>query len=94
MKKYILAALSASLLLPTGCSTWNNTSDGTKGALIGTVIGTAAGAIIGHQSGHRGEGALIGAGVGALGGFATGKVIEDKKQPAPQTQGIEPVPAQ
>ena len=37
------------------------------------MLGAGAGAIIGHQSGDAGEGALIGAGLGALTGAIIGE---------------------
>ena len=56
-----------------GCTT---TQQGTG---IGTAAGAGLGAIIGHQSGNTGKGALIGGAVGALGGYAVGSKIEEKK---------------
>jgi uncharacterized protein YcfJ len=35
--------------------------------------------VIGHQSGHGGEGAAIGAGVGALGGYIIGNESDKAK---------------
>lgn len=51
------------------CTSGPNARSGTA---IGAVGGAAAGGIIGHQSGNTMEGALIGGGLGALGGNMIG----------------------
>ena len=57
----------------SGCTTTQKSSG------IGAVAGAGLGAIIGHQSGNTEKGALIGGAVGALGGYAVGKKVEEKK---------------
>lgn len=71
MKKVIAFFLLAGVL--AGCTTTQ------KSTGIGAAAGAGLGAIIGHQSGNRGKGALIGGAVGALGGYAAGKHMEEKK---------------
>lgn len=46
------------------------------GTLLGGGWGAGAGAIVGHQLGQSGEGALIGAGVGAVDGLLTGGMLD------------------
>jgi len=60
----LLAALSIS-----SCATGPNAQ---TGSVIGALGGAAVGGIIGNQSGRGLEGALIGGGLGALGGNAIG----------------------
>jgi len=71
MKKMIMIVCSIGIL--TGCTTTQ------KGTAIGVAGGAGLGAIIGHQSGNRDKGALIGGAVGALGGYAVGSQMEEKK---------------
>lgn len=75
-----VAALTASAFLFSSCA---QSSDGqlaqAQGTGIGALLGAGAGAIIGNQSGRAGEGALIGAALGGLGGFAYGSHIANKK---------------
>ena len=71
MKKFFVVFLCVFFMI--GCTTTQ------KGTGIGAVAGAGLGAIIGHQSGNRDKGALIGGAVGALGGYAVGKKMEEKK---------------
>jgi hypothetical protein len=54
------------ILVLSGCAGMSDTERRTTG---GGALGAAGGALVGSFSGHAGEGALIGAGVGALGGY-------------------------
>ncbi len=72
MKHMIMVGLVAAVVA-TGCTTTQ------KGTGIGAAAGAGLGAIIGHQSGNRDKGALIGGAVGALGGYAVGSKMEQKK---------------
>lgn len=63
---------TAGLSFPMGCE-----SDAQSGAFLGSMIGAAAGAGINHD--NRGRGALIGAGVGAVGGYIVGNESDKKK---------------
>jgi len=65
-----LLALSAALLVSTGCS------NAGEGLFSGAGIGAVAGLIIGSTVGAAGEGAAIGAAVGG----ATGAVIGDQNE--------------
>lgn len=73
MNKMLAVCLCAVILGMSGCTTTQ------KGTAVGTAAGAGLGAIIGHQSGNRDKGALIGGAVGALGGYAVGKNMEQKK---------------
>ena len=64
-----------SLALLVGCSNMNHTQ---QNALSGTAIGAAGGAIVGafvHSSNAVGWGALIGAGVGLVGGLVYDNMV-------------------
>jgi uncharacterized membrane protein len=61
----ISATLAAALLL-AGCASM---TDSERRVATGAGAGAATGALIGSFSANAGKGALIGAGVGALGGF-------------------------
>ena len=61
--------LCGAALLTISCTNGTNARSGTA---IGAVGGAAAGAVIGNQSGNTMEGALIGGGLGALGGNVIG----------------------
>ena len=65
MNKTLLSLASAALLT-TGCAGMTDTEQHT---LSGALIGTAGGAAIGSIAGDAGWGAVIGAGVGAAGGY-------------------------
>ncbi len=67
MKKPILAAVAATVLL-AGCS---NMSPTEQRAVTGTGIGAAGGAVIGALAGNAG----LGAGIGAAAGLAGGLVV-------------------
>lgn len=69
LQKISYISLAGLSLLAISCTSGPNARQGTA---IGAVGGAAAGGIIGHQSGRTMEGALIGGGVGALGGNIVG----------------------
>jgi uncharacterized protein YcfJ len=71
MKKFFVVLCLAGIV--AGCTTTQ------KGTTVGAAAGAGLGAIIGHQSGNRDKGALIGGAVGALGGYAVGSKMEEKK---------------
>jgi outer membrane protein OmpA-like peptidoglycan-associated protein len=64
----------------TGYGTPFGVSKSTAGAITGAILGAGTGAIIGSHKGKAGQGAAIGAGLGALGGYMTGRQIEDQDQ--------------
>jgi hypothetical protein len=66
----IVVAVSLGLLFTGGCE-----SDAQTGALAGTVIGAGAGQAIGRDT----ESTLIGAGVGAIGGYIIGNERDKNK---------------
>ena len=66
MRTPMLTIALTGILVLSGCAGMSDTERRTTG---GGALGAAGGAIIGSFSGHAGEGALIGAGVGALGGY-------------------------
>ena len=63
----------ATALLLTGCA---NPSAEQKGAGLGAAVGAVAGQILGRDS----KSTVIGAGLGALGGYIWSKNMEDKKR--------------
>lgn len=74
LKRIVLCVVLAvaGLSFPMGCE-----SNAQTGALLGSMIGAAAGAGINHDK--RGRGALVGAGVGAVGGYIVGNESDKKK---------------
>jgi len=86
------AAFQAALIvvvtaaLAAGCQTTDpytgesKTSSATYGALIGAGTGAAIGMISGHDAKQRKQRALIGAGVGALGGGAVGAYMDKQEE--------------
>jgi uncharacterized protein YcfJ len=75
MKKSLLivlvaAAVSVGLLFATGCE---------SNAQTGALIGTAAGAGVGQAIGRNTSSTLIGAGVGAAGGYMIGNEMDKQK---------------
>ncbi len=67
------SASCAVALLLTGCAT---TTPEQKGAGTGALIGAVAGQILGRDT----QATVIGAGLGALGGYVWSKNMEDKKR--------------
>jgi outer membrane protein OmpA-like peptidoglycan-associated protein len=77
------AALVVAASLSIGCQTTTDpytgerkTTGTTLGALIGAGTGAAIGMISGHDAKQRRQRALVGAGVGALGGGAVGAYMD------------------
>ncbi len=68
----VSASITTVLAFGAGCKT-----NAQSGTLIGSAVGAGAGAAIDHR--NRGRGALIGAGVGAVGGYFTGNEFDKKK---------------
>jgi len=66
-----LIMILITLLILSGCASWNKTQ---KGAVVGTAAGGGMGAVIGRVSGNTALGAIIGATVGG----ATGAIIGHK----------------
>jgi len=72
-------------VLAAGCQTTDpytgekKTTSATFGALIGAGTGAAIGMISGHDAKQRRQRALIGAGVGALGGGAVGAYMDKQE---------------
>jgi len=63
-RRYAIALTG--ILVLSGCA---GMSDTERRTMEGGTIGAAGGALIGSFSANAGKGALIGAGVGALGGY-------------------------
>jgi outer membrane lipoprotein SlyB len=86
LRKSVLASLFIIIivgcLFVTGCET-----QAQSGAAVGGLGGAAIGALAGGHH-HRGEGALIGAAVGAGGGYMVGNEA-DKKQMNQQIQSAQ-----
>jgi outer membrane protein OmpA-like peptidoglycan-associated protein len=78
----VKATLAAVLAVAAGCQTLDpypgesKTSRTTYGALNGAGAGAAVGMISGHDAKQRRQRALLGAGVGALGGGAVGNYMD------------------
>jgi len=53
-------------------------SKSAAGAIMGGLLGAGSGAIIGSHKGKAGQGAAIGAGLGAVGGYLTGRQLEQQ----------------
>jgi len=87
LKLSLIMLFSASLILSSGCSSWNKTQ---KGAAVGTASGGAMGAVIGKASGNTALGAIIGAAVGGATGAVIGnqmdKQAEDIKKTVPDAK--------
>ena len=81
MRKLILAATAAAVLLVTGCADMNM-SDTQRRTAVGAGAGAAGGAVLGALvgGGNAGKGALIGAGVGALGTYIWSNNMEKQKR--------------
>jgi outer membrane protein OmpA-like peptidoglycan-associated protein len=71
--KSATAIVSAVTILLTGCAT---ATPEQQGAGTGALIGAVAGQVLGHDS----RSSIIGAGLGALGGYVWSKNMEDKKR--------------
>jgi outer membrane protein OmpA-like peptidoglycan-associated protein len=78
--------LAVIVALTAGCQTTDpytgesKTTSATYGALIGAGTGAAIGMISGHDAKQRKQRALIGAGVGALGGGAVGAYMDKQEE--------------
>jgi uncharacterized membrane protein len=66
MRTVIASALISATVALSGCA---DMSDSQRRVATGAGVGAATGALIGSFSADAGKGALIGAGVGALGGY-------------------------
>ncbi len=63
-------------------------SKSTAGAIAGAVLGAGSGAIIGSHRHRAGRGALIGGGLGALGGYIAGRQIEGQDTALDEQDGV------
>ena len=66
MRTVVFSSVLAAAVILVGCA---GMSDTERRTLEGGAIGAAGGALIGSFSADAGKGALIGAGVGAIGGY-------------------------
>ena len=83
VKKIGIFALCATLLVPTGCSTFRNMNSAGKNAVVGGAAGGAVGAGIGAIiGGGRGTwiGALLGSAIGAGAGALIGNEMDKQKR--------------
>lgn len=80
-----IATITCSLLISvflTSCATDSQTTKA-QGAGLGALLGAVGGAAIGYATGGEDgalKGALIGAGTGAIGGYAYGSHVANKKE--------------
>ncbi|MET1117251.1 MAG: OmpA family protein [Comamonas sp.] len=87
MRKNILVAATAAVLLITGCANTGGMgglggmSDTQRRTATGAGVGALAGAVLGSATGGKaGTGALVGAGVGALGTYIWSQNMEKQKR--------------
>jgi len=76
----VIAALTAGCQTTDPYTGESKTTSATYGALIGAGTGAAIGMISGHDAKQRKQRALIGAGVGALGGGAVGAYMDKQEE--------------
>lgn len=69
-------SVATSAMLFASCSTIQNTSSTTKGAVIGTAAGAGLGALIGGKAGNTAVGAIAGAAIGGVAGGLIGKKMD------------------
>lgn len=80
MRKNIVVAATAAVLLISGCANMNM-SDTQRRTATGAGVGALAGAVLGSATGGKaGTGALVGAGVGALGTYIWSQNMEKQKR--------------
>ena len=75
--KTSLAIILGTVLIMTGCASWNKTQ---KGAVVGTATGGAMGAVIGRAAGNTALGAIIGAAVGGGAGAVIGRQMDKQAE--------------
>lgn len=88
-------SLATSALLLGSCSTIQNTSHQTRGAVIGTAAGGAVGAAIGGKAGNTAVGAIAGAVIGGAAGTLIGRRMDNQaKEIENQVAGAEVIKAE
>ena len=80
--KMSLIMIISSILIISGCASWNKTQ---KGAVVGTAAGGAMGAVIGKASGNTALGAIIGAAVGGAAGAVIGNQMDKQAEEIEKT---------
>ena len=80
--KMSLIMIISSILILSGCASWNKTQ---KGAVVGTAAGGAMGAVIGKASGNTALGAIIGAAVGGAAGAVIGNQMDKQAEEIEKT---------
>lgn len=86
MKKTLITMVCVGLMA-SGCASWDDMSDTSKGAIIGVLGGAATGATIGHK--NRGKGALIGAVGGGLAGTGIGHYMDSQAKDLQKVLALE-----
>lgn len=81
-------ALVAILLVTSGCTAPQGTTNAQRQAFNLGALGAAAGGIAGHQSDHTWEGAALGGALGAASGFLLGD-RQDKREAAQRQAALE-----
>ena len=86
MRKYLITGVAAVVILATGCAEMSDTQRRTA---TGAGVNALAGAVLSSATGGRaGTGAVVGAGVGALGTYIWSQNMERQKREMEQaTQG-------
>jgi len=77
-----LAIILGTILILSGCASWNKTQ---KGAAVGTAAGGAMGAVIGRAAGNTALGAIIGAAVGGGAGAIIGNQMDKQAEEIKKT---------
>ena len=75
--KVSMALIISSILILSGCASWNKTQ---KGAVVGTAAGSGMGAVIGKASGNTALGTIIGAAVGGAAGAVIGNQMDKQAE--------------
>jgi len=73
-------SVATSAMLFGSCTTIQNASNSTKGAVIGTSAGAGIGALIGGKAGNTAIGAIAGAAIGGVAGTLIGKKMDKQAQ--------------
>ena len=88
-------SLATSAMLFASCSTIQNTSNTTRGAVIGTAAGAGVGAAIGGKAGNTAVGAIAGAVIGGAAGTLIGRKMDNQaKEIENEVAGAEVIKAE
>lgn len=77
---FLSLSVATTAMFLGSCTTIQNTSHSTKGAVIGTTAGAGIGALIGGKAGNTAIGAIAGAAIGGVAGTLIGKKMDKQAQ--------------